>query len=411
MPFATIPELLEDLAAGRLVVLVDDEDRENEGDLVVLADRVRPEQIVFMLREARGLLCLSLDGAISDRLGLEVQGRGGARREGTAFTETIDAVHGISTGVSAQDRLETIRRAIDPASGPASICKPGHIQPLRAREGGVLVRPGHTEGSVDLARLCGASPAALIIEIMNADGTMARLPDLERFTAHHGLKMATIAELIEHRRKSERLVERAASARLPTRFGEFDCHIYTSPYDPHGHVALTRGIELPAGGAPGKAIPEALLGRVHSECLTGDVFGSRRCDCGDQLDLAMERIAAEERGFLLYMRQEGRGIGLLNKLRAYSVQDSEHLDTVEANLALGFKPDQRHYGTGAQILFDLGLRKLRLLTNNPGKRAGLAGYGLEIIERVPIQAPCHHDNRNYLHAKQLKLGHLFEEPT
>ncbi len=408
MTFDPIPDILEELRQGRLIVLVDDEDRENEGDLVVLADRVTPEHVNFMLKEARGLLCLALSPDICGRLGLEVQGAGGARHEGTAFTETIDAVEGVTTGVSARDRCRTIRTTIAAGAGPRDITRPGHVQPLRARQGGVLVRPGHTEGSVDLARLAGAREAAAIIEIMNEDGSMARLPDLQAFVAKHGLKMGSIADLVEYRRTQEKLVRRTASARLPTRWGEFDCHVYVSDFDPHGHVALVKGWAVPDDGTAGEPIDDPVLGRVHSECLTGDVFGSVRCDCGDQLALAMERIAKEKRGFLLYMRQEGRGIGLVNKLKAYALQDSASMDTVEANVHLGFKPDQRNYGIGAQILHDLGLRRLRLLTNNPGKRAGLTGYGLEIVERVPIQGPVHDENRKYLETKKLKLGHLLE---
>ncbi|MCA9320241.1 MAG: GTP cyclohydrolase II, partial [Planctomycetes bacterium] len=372
--------------------------------------RVTPEQINFMLREARGILCLSLAPALVDQLGLELLTQSGARHEGTAFTETIDATEGITTGVSALDRWKTIQAAIDPQGSPAGISRPGHMQPLRARDGGVLVRPGHTEGGVDLARLSGAREAAVIIEIMNEDGSMARLPDLQAFSQRFDLKMGSIADLIEYRRRSEKLVRRAETVRLPTRWGRFDCHYYESDYDPQGHVALTKGLPVPDSGEPAAPIAEAVLGRIHSECLTGDVFGSRRCDCGDQLALAMEQIAREERGFLLYMRQEGRGIGLLNKLKAYGLQDRSSMDTVEANLKLGFLPDQRHYGVGAQILYDLGLRKLRVLTNNPRKRAGLQGYGLEICERVPIQAPTHDDNRKYLATKKLKLGHFLEDP-
>lgn len=408
MPFSPTPVIIEELRAGKIVVLTDDEDRENEGDLVVLADRVTPEQINFMLAEARGLLCLSLAADICDRLDLPLQAAEKVRNSSTAFTETIDAARGITTGVSSQDRWETVRAAIYADSKPSDLLRPGHLQPLRARRGGVLVRPGHTEGSVDLARLCGSTEAALIIEIMNEDGSMARLPDLEKFVAKHDMKMGSIADLVEYRRSNERLVKRVASTSMPTRAGDFDVHLYVSPYDQYGHIALVRGLDVPEDDVPAEPIDEPVLGRVHSECLTGDVLGSLRCDCGDQLQLALERIAQEKRGFLLYMRQEGRGIGLMNKLKAYALQDAG-LDTVEANVRLGFSPDQRNYGTGAQILHDLGIRRLRLLTNNPGKRKALTGYGLEIVERVPLQAPANDVNRRYLETKRDKMGHLLDE--
>ncbi|MEE9394099.1 MAG: GTP cyclohydrolase II [Planctomycetota bacterium] len=406
MPFSPIPEIIEDLKAGRMVVLTDDEDRENEGDLLVLADCITPEQINFMVKEARGVLCLSLSAEICDRLGLKLQAQDHPHSPlGTAFTESIDAADGVTTGVSATDRWQTIKVAIDPDSSAMNLTKPGHIQALRARRGGVLVRPGQTEGSVDLARLAGFSEAAVIIEIMNEDGSMARLPDLEKYNAKHSLKMGCIADLIEYRRQHEKLVERVATTRLPTRYGDFTAHLYRSPFDEYDHLALVRGIEVPADGAA-PPIMEPVLGRVHSECLTGDIFGSLRCDCGEQLDSALKFLSGEDRAFLLYMRQEGRGIGLEGKLKAYSLQD-QGLDTVEANQRLGFLPDQRNYGTGAQILYDLGLRKLRLLTNNPGKRAGLAGYGLEITERVPLVIEPNEENQRYLETKRNKLGHLF----
>ena len=404
MPFSPTSEIIDELKAGRIVVLTDDEDRENEGDLVCLAEHIDPDKINFMLR-ARGWLCLSLSADICERLELSVQTKGDARGAGTAFTETIDATEGISTGVSTADRCRTIRTAIRTECRPQDLVKPGHLQPLRARRGGVLVRPGHTEGSVDLARLCGSTEAAVIIEIMKDDGTMARLADLEGYIAEHGLKMGSIADLIEYRRRKEKLVVRTATTRLPTRFGNFDVHLYESPYDEQGHLVLVRGIDLPEDGGPGPVIDEAVMGRVHSECFTGDVLGSMRCDCADQLHMAMQRVAKEEKGFILYMRQEGRGIGLANKLRAYQLQDGG-LDTVEANRQLGFEPDQRNYGTGAQILHDLGIRKLRLLTNNPRKRKGLAGYGLEIVERLPIEIAPNPENARYLDTKRDKLGHL-----
>jgi 3,4-dihydroxy 2-butanone 4-phosphate synthase / GTP cyclohydrolase II len=406
LPFSPIPEAIEELKAGRMIVLTDDEDRENEGDLVALADHITPEQINFMLREGRGVLCLALSPEICSRLSLDLQSHESQNRFGTAFTITIDAAEGVTTGVSAKDRWVTIRAAIHPETRPEGLVRPGHIFPLRARRGGVLVRPGQTEGSVDLARLCGTAEAAVIIEILNEDGTMARVPDLETFIARHRIKMFSIADLIEYRRKTEKIVRRVASSKLPTRWGEFDVHLYSSPYDKDGHLVLARGLTMPKGEGPGPPISEPVIGRIHSECLTGDVLGSLRCDCGEQLHLAMERIAREERGFLLYMRQEGRGIGLENKLLAYSLQDHEGLDTVEANARLGFKPDERNYGTGAQILYDLGIRKLRLLTNNPAKRKGLAGYGLEIVERLPIEVPPNAANHNYLATKRQKLGHM-----
>lgn len=407
MSFSPIPELLEELKAGRMIVLTDDEDRENEGDLVALAETITPDQINFMLKEARGVLCLSLSADLCDRLDLKLQAPNHPHSKyGTAFTETIDAASGVTTGVSKQDRWKTIRTAIDPSSSPLDLTRPGHLNPLRARRGGVLVRPGQTEGSVDLARMCGSTEAAVIIEIMNDDGSMARLPDLETYNAKHNLKMGCIADLIEYRRVNEKLVERVASTRMPTRHGEFTAHLYSSPFDSQEHIALTRGLDVPEDG-PGAPIDAPVLGRVHSECLTGDAFGSLRCDCGDQLDLALARIAKEEQGFLLYMRQEGRGIGLEAKLKAYGLQD-RGLDTVEANTHLGFKPDQRNYGTGAQILYDLGLRRLRLLTNNPVKRSALSGYGLEIVEREPIEVTPNDENRRYLETKKNKMGHIFE---
>ena len=371
MPFSPISEAIAELKAGRMIVLTDDDDRENEGDIVALAEHITPEQINFMLREARGMFCLALSPVMCDDLRLDLQAAETNSRFGTAFTVTVDAARGITTG-----------------SRPT-------------------IRPGHTEGSVDLARLAGAREAAVIIEILKEDGTMARLPDLEIFTRRHGMKLSCIADLVQYRRRNERLVRRVTTAKLPTRYGDFDMHLYSSPYDQHAHIVLTHGLEVPEGDAPAAAIDDPVLGRVHSECLTGDALGSLRCDCGSQLDVALKRIAQEPRGFLLYMRQEGRGIGLLNKLKAYALQDAG-LDTVEANLRLGFKPDERNYGTGAQILHDLGIRRLRLLTNNPTKRRGLAGYGLEIEERVPIEVPSNPANEHYLATKKSRMGHLLD---
>lgn len=407
MPFSPIPECIEELKRGKMIVLTDDEDRENEGDLVALADNLTPAMVNFMVREGRGVLCLALSAEICARLNLDLQNHEPTGKFGTAFTVSIDAAQGVTTGVSAADRWVTVKTAIKSNAKPSDLSRPGHIFPLRARRGGVLVRPGQTEGSVDLARMCGATEAAVIIEILNDDGTMSRVPDLEKFIKKHDIKMCSIADLIEYRRKTERLVRRVASSKMPTKFGEFDVHLYQSPYDPQGHLALCRGIEVPNGDWPAAAIDEPIVGRIHSECLTGDAFGSMRCDCGEQLQKAMARIAAEKRGFILYMRQEGRGIGLENKLRAYALQDSEGLDTVEANIRLGFKPDERNYGTGSQILYDLGIRKLRLLTNNPLKRKALTGYGLEIVERIPIETQPNSSNQRYLETKRRKMGHEF----
>ena len=403
-----IPELLEELKAGRMIILVDDEDRENEGDLVFPGEAVTPEKINFLLKEARGELCLSLSAEICDQLGLELQGADAANRSGgmCAFTVTIEAATGVTTGTSAFDRARTIEIASAPASTAADIRKPGHVHPLRARRGGVLVRPGHTEGSVDLCRLAGLRQAAVIMEILNDDGSMARMPNLREFAIKHDLKLGTIADLIAYRRQNESLVTRGPTIQLPTPFGEFDVTVYTSPYDDREHVALTRGIEIPRDGAPSSPSTQPILGRVHSECLTGDLFHSERCDCGPQLDAALRMIGKEKRGFVLYMRQEGRGIGLVNKLKAYQLQD-EGLDTVEANQALGFQADQRNYGTGASILFDLGIRDIRLLTNNPTKRNALAGYGLQIVDRVPIVISPNDNNRRYLETKKTKMGHMF----
>ncbi|MAB91452.1 MAG: bifunctional 3,4-dihydroxy-2-butanone-4-phosphate synthase/GTP cyclohydrolase II [Planctomycetes bacterium] len=403
-----ISELLAELQAGRMVILIDDEDRENEGDLVFAAETVTPEKINFLLREARGELCLSLSAEITEQLDLELQGEDSANRSGNtcAFTVTIEAATGVTTGTSAFDRARTIEVAAGPDASAADIRKPGHVHPLRARRGGSLVRPGHTEGSVDLCRLAGMREAAVIMEILKDDGSMARLPDLRAFAKKHQIKMGTIADLIAYRRQTERLVTRGPTVSLPTPFGEFDLTVYTSPYDEREHIALTRGIEITDDATAIPAQADPIVGRVHSECLTGDIFHSERCDCGPQLDTALRIIGKESRGFVLYMRQEGRGIGLINKLRAYSLQD-KGLDTVEANQALGFQPDQRNYGTGASILFDLGIRQIRLLTNNPTKRNALTGYGLEIVEQIPLIISPNDNNRRYLETKKSKMGHIF----
>ncbi|MCS7167672.1 MAG: GTP cyclohydrolase II [Gemmatales bacterium] len=406
--FCTVEEAIAELRAGRMIVLVDDEFRENEGDLVLAAEKVTPEAINFMLREARGLLCLAMSAEICERLQLGLQAPLG-NPMGTAFTVSFDARRGITTGTSAYDRARTIQVAIDPKSQPADLVRPGHVQGLRAHPGGVLVRAGHTEGSVDLCRLAGLREAAVICEILRPDGHMARVPELRQFCQQHGLKMCTIEEIIKYRRQREKLVKRELSLTLPTEFGEFRLFAYTSVVDPEPHIALCRG---GIGDDSGGLVPvqeEPVLVRIHSQCLTGDIFHSLLCDCGAQLQQALRQIADAGKGCLLYMRQEGRGIGLLPKLHAYQLQQEKGLDTVEANRELGYAPDLRHYGIGAQILYDLGIRQIRLLTNNPKKVVGLDGYGLKIVERVPILVPPTQQNRDYLLAKKTKLGHLLDQ--
>ncbi len=393
--FATVDEAIQQLQAGGMVIVVDDEDRENEGDLVIAADMVTPDAINFMARYGRGLVCLSMTGQRLDELDIPMAVSDNTSRFETAFAVPIDVKATTTTGISAADRAATIRAAIDPSARPSDFAKPGHVSPLRARDGGVLVRAGQTEASVDLARLAGLYAAAVICEIMNEDGTMARVPDLCEFAAHHKLPMITVEALIKYRMCHDRLIRRVASANLPTEHGPFVVNAYESLIDGQTHMALVRG-ELGHG--------EKVLVRVHSQCLTGDVFGSARCDCGRQLLLAMERVAKEGRGVLLYLNQEGRGIGLGNKIRAYELQDGG-LDTVEANEQLGFKPDQRDYGIGAQILGDLGIRTMRLLTNNPRKFVGLEGYGLSVLESVPLEVPPSEFSKDYLKAKKEKLGH------
>ncbi|HTE04804.1 MAG TPA: bifunctional 3,4-dihydroxy-2-butanone-4-phosphate synthase/GTP cyclohydrolase II [Planctomycetota bacterium] len=403
---ASIPEALAELSAGRMIILVDDEDRENEGDLVCFAEFVTPEIVNFMARHARGLICLPMEKTIADRLDLPLQVERNTSRLGTAFTVSIEARTGVTTGISAADRARTILTAASPDCGAEDLVRPGHIFPLRAMPGGVLRRAGQTEGAVDLARLAGRRPIAVICEIMNDDGTMARMPDLVRFAAQHGLKIASVADLIAHRRKTERLIELVVSIDLPTAEGEYRAHLYRSTVDGSEHLALSLGDPHP-GLQDGIGRP--VLVRVHSECLTGDVLGSLRCDCGAQLKAAMHKVAQEGEGIVLYMRQqEGRGIGLANKMRAYHLQQTQGLDTVEANRALGLPVDIRDYGVGAQILRDLGVREMRLLTNNPSKYHAMNGYGLKITERVPLQVQPDRHNERYLRTKRDKLGHALD---
>ncbi len=409
MPFCTIEEAIADVKAGRMVILVDDESRENEGDICLAAERCTPDAINFMARHARGLICLSLTSERCEKLRLPLQTEQNTAQFGTAFTVTIDARDGVSTGISAPDRARTILTAVREDCLPEELARPGHIFPLRARDGGVLVRAGQTEGSADLARLAGLAPAGVICEIMNDDGTMARLPELEAFAARHGLKICSIADLIAYRRRTERLIERTTTVKLPAEIGTFDLFAYSSKFDHNPHLALCKGgVGVRDEFNRTLASDDPVLVRVHSECLTGDVFGSCRCDCGSQLREAMRLIEREGRGAVLYMRQEGRGFGLLNKMRAYELMDKEGIDTVEANRRLGFPPDLRDYGIGAQILIDLGIRKMRLITNNPRKIVALEGYGLEIAERVPLEIASNDVNRPYLAAKKEKLGHLLK---
>ena len=401
MPFATIPEALRHIKNGKLLIVVDDPDRENEGDLVCAASKVTPELINFMVTHGRGLVCFPAVGEQLDKLRLTPMVEQSEEVRGAAYTVSVDARRGITTGISASDRAHTVRALIHPKTRPGDLARPGHIFPLRYRDGGVLVRAGHTEAAVDLAKMAGLFPAGVICEIMNADGTMARMPELKRFALQHHLKMITISDLIEYRRQNERLVSRSVSARLPTRFGEFTLHLYQDTLNRENHLAIVHG------DVAGK---KDVLVRVHSACFTGDTLGSMRCDCGEQLQMALARIGQEGRGVVLYMHQEGRGIGLENKLKAYALQD-RGMDTVEANEALGFKPDLRTYGIGAQILADLGLSTIRLMTNNQRKIVGIEGYGLQVTRRVPLEIPANKTNKKYLKTKKEKLGHLLEQMT
>ena len=397
MPLCSLEEGLEELKAGRFLIVVDDENRENEGDLVMAAEMMTPEAVNFVVTHARGLLCLPIIGERLDELQMPLMvSENGTEKNQTAFTVSIDYNVGTTTGISAADRSDTIKAMLDPAAKPTDFTRPGHIFPLRYHPGGVLARAGHTEAAVDLCEIAGMYPAGIVCEIMDEDGSMSRLPVLEEFAKVHNLKILSIAQIIAHRRRTERLIERVAEARLPTQYGKFTAVAYKSHVDSGEHIALTIGEWTE---------DEPVLVRIHSECLTGDVFGSLRCDCGEQIDLALQQISEAGNGIFLYMRQEGRGIGLHNKIKAYSLQD-QGLDTVEANETLGFEPDLRHYGVGAQILRDLGVRKLNLLTNNPKKVVGLSGFDLEIVDRIPVEVEANDENRRYMKTKKAKMGHI-----
>jgi 3,4-dihydroxy 2-butanone 4-phosphate synthase/GTP cyclohydrolase II len=398
MGFASIPEAVEDIKAGKFVIIVDDEGRENEGDLAIASEKVTPEAINFMAKYARGLICIAMTGERLDELRIPMMVHDNTSKFASPFTVSVEAKLDVTTGISARDRSVTVQALIAPQTRAEDISRPGHMFPLRARQGGVLVRSGHTEAVVDLARIAGLYPSGVICEIMKDDGSMARLPELEALATEHDLRLISVAQIIAYRRMHEKLIQRVAEASLPTKYGEFLAIAYKSAIDPDEHVALVRG-EMDGS--------EPVLVRVHSECLTGDVFHSLRCDCGEQIDLALKAISDEGRGVLLYMRQEGRGIGLHNKIRAYALQD-QGLDTVEANEALGFESDIRDYGIGAQILADLGVRNLRLLTNNPRKVIGLEGYGLQVVETLPIICKPNPNNRRYLETKRKKMGHLLK---
>ena len=398
MPLSSIEDAINDIKSGGMVIVVDDEDRENEGDLTMAAEMVNADHINFMATYGRGLICVPMLGDRLDRLNLPLMVQQNTAPMTTAFTVSVDALNGATTGISAQDRATTIQALVDESTQPADLGRPGHIFPLRYVEGGVLKRTGQTEASIDLCRLAGLQEAAVICEIMADDGTMARMPDLDEFSDKHGIKIVSVADLISYRRRHEKLNERVAEARVPTEFGEFTAMSYSILVDVYEHVALVKGDIQP---------DDAVLVRVHSECLTGDVFGSARCDCGDQIPLALSAIEEAGKGVLLYMRQEGRGIGIHNKLKAYALQDQGY-DTVEANVMLGFAPDPRQYGVGAQILEDIGVKKMKLLTNNPTKRVGLEGFGLEVVERIAIVADYKPDNTEYMETKRTRMGHILE---
>ncbi|MCH8891946.1 MAG: bifunctional 3,4-dihydroxy-2-butanone-4-phosphate synthase/GTP cyclohydrolase II [Chloroflexi bacterium] len=397
MPLCSLEEGLEELKAGRFLIVVDDENRENEGDLVMPAEMVTPEAVNFVVTHARGLLCMPIIGERLDELQMPLMiSQNGSQKNQTAFTVSVDYNVGTTTGISAKDRADTIKAMVDPATKAEQFTRPGHLFPLRYHPGGVLARAGHTEAAVDLCQMAGMYPAGIVCEIMDEDGTMSRLPSLEKFAGVHGLKILSIAQIIAQRRRTENLIERVAEARLPTRYGQFQAIAYKSHVDAGEHIAMTIGEWTE---------DEPVLVRIHSECLTGDVFGSLRCDCGEQIDMALRQLAQAGSGIFLYMRQEGRGIGLHNKIKAYSLQD-QGLDTVEANETLGFEPDLRHYGVGAQILRDLGVRKLNLLTNNPKKVVGLSGFDLEIVDRIPVEAEVTDENRKYMKTKKARMGHI-----
>ena len=399
MAISTIQEAIDDIRGGKMIILVDDEDRENEGDLCMAAQYASPETINFMARYGRGLICLTLNEELADKLNLKQMVQDNKARFGTAFTISIEARNGVTTGISAADRATTIKTAVNPEAKPEDLVSPGHVFPIRARKGGVLVRTGQTEGSVDLCRLAGLTPAGVICEIMRDDGTMARMPDLEVFARKYNLKIVTIADLIDYRMQNESLIRRVAQATIPTCYGgDFNIIVYENDVDQMQHIALVKG-EINK--------EDEVLVRVHSECLTGDVFASKKCDCGEQLHCAMKMVEEEGKGVIVYMRQEGRGIGLVNKIKAYALQEQGH-DTVEANIALGFKPDLRDYGIGAQILVDLGVRKMRLMTNNPKKIVGLEGYGIEITKRISLEMHPNESNIRYMQTKQKKMGHLLK---
>jgi 3,4-dihydroxy 2-butanone 4-phosphate synthase/GTP cyclohydrolase II len=397
MPLLTIEQAIQEIKSGKMVILVDDEDRENEGDLTMAAEKVTPEAINFMAKYGRGLICLSMTSDLADQLELPLMVKENTSPFGTGFTVSIEARQGVTTGISAADRATTIQTAVADNAKPEDLVRPGHVFPLRAKDGGVMVRVGQTEGSVDLARLAGLKPSGVICEIMDDDGTMARMPSLEEFSETHGIGICTVADLVEYRMQNESFVNRAASTSIATHAGDFEIIAYENGLDNLTHIALAKGDITP---------DKPVLVRVHSECMTGDIFGSLRCDCGDQLHKAMQMIENDGAGVIVYMRQEGRGIGLINKLKAYELQQKKGLDTVEANRKLGFKDDMRDYGIGAQILVDLGVGKMRLMTNNPKKLVGLDGYGLSIVEQVPIEVAPNEHNRGYLECKKLKMGHI-----